>query len=183
MRNAWQPSTSSGNASHEQRLLQEFSKRRQGFSVIELIVIISLIGILFAVVLLALNPPTRLGTTRDAERRQAVHDILHALVAYGADNFGNVPSVIDSLTASVQIIGTNASGCTTVGGTCAGYTQIENACANITGLVDAYLTNVPTDPTTGTSGNARYYVQKSYNNRLEVGACDPEQTASIVERR
>lgn len=158
-------------------------KRARGFSLPELVVIMAIITVLFAVVLVGLQPTTRIGATHDAERRRAVHDILQALASYEADNTGNAPAVIDALTASVQLVGTNVSGCGGATASCAGYTKIESSCADLSSLVDAYLSAMPTDPTTGTAGNTRYYVQKTYSNRLEVGACDPEQTASILERR
>jgi type II secretory pathway pseudopilin PulG len=157
--------------------------RLRGFSIPELIVIITIISVLFAVILIAIDPASRVAATRDAERRRATHDILQALVSYVADNAGNTPPVIDALTASIQIVGTNASGCGSLTASCAGYSLITSSCADLSSLVDAYLVSVPVDPVTGTSGNTRYYVQKSYSNRLEVGACDPEKVSSIVERR
>ncbi|MBP9748946.1 type II secretion system protein [Patescibacteria group bacterium] len=159
------------------------SKEECGFSLPELIVVIAIIAVLFAVVLIGLDPTARIAGARDGERRRATHDILQALASYAADNSGNVPAAIDALTASIQIVGTNVSGCGSVTASCAGYTEIASSCADLSSLVDAYLESVPIDPTTGTSGNTRYYIQKSYSNRLEVGACDPEKVASIVERR
>ncbi len=155
----------------------------KGFSVPELIVVITIITILFVVVLIGLDPTSRIAATHDGERRRATHDILQALASYAADTAGNVPTTVDALTASIQIVGTNVSGCGSATTICAGYSLIESSCASLTSLVDAYLESVPTDPTTGSSGNTRYYIQKSYSNRLEVGACDPEKVASIAERR
>ena len=50
-------------------------------------------------------------------------------------------------------------------------------------LVDAYISAVPIDPKTGAAADTRYYIKKSANGRITVGACDPELSATISVTR
>jgi len=59
-------------------------------------------------------------------------------------------------------------------------------------LYPTYIAQIPLDPTGGTptagnlaigATNSGYYLQRTNGNRLEVGACNPEQTASISVKR
>lgn len=77
--------------------------------------------------------------------------------------------------------------------------------ANLSGLVPQYIAELPVDPrgsgapcgtgagcvTTGdvaiststTSTNTGYYIQRTTGNRIEIGACKPEQATSIFVKR
>jgi len=73
---------------------------------------------------------------------------------------------------------------------------LDDDVANATGLVDVYISDLPIDPlgsggdpTPGTTdlalgnNNTGYYLNRTASNRLEIGACHPEQTASIRVKR
>jgi prepilin-type N-terminal cleavage/methylation domain-containing protein len=161
-------------------LQREKGRDRKGFSAIELVVVIALIGFLFGVVAVAVDPATRFKNARNQQRQSDVAVLLGALYQYYSDNRGNIPSAIDSVTASAQVFGSNATGCNT---TCTATTTAV-ACVDISSsLVDKYLSNIPVDPQTGTSGNTDYFVNVLAGNRIVVGACDPENNASISVTR
>ena len=163
--------------------MTEKFRKNGGFTLVELLIIIGIIGILFAVILIAVDPARRFSESRDAVRRQDVRDILEAVVEYMADNRGNYPTNIDTVPASIQLLGTDL-GCN--GSACAGYvtTSIASACSNLnSSLVETYLAAIPPDPLTGTAGNTRYYINRKTGNRIEVGACDPERVTSISVKR
>ena len=83
-------------------------KKQEGFTLIELLVVIVIISILAAIIFVAVDPGTRFGDARDARRRAEVVSILNAVLKYQIDNDGDLPSVIDSVTGSSQMLGTAA---------------------------------------------------------------------------
>lgn len=151
-----------------------------GFTLVELLVVIAIIVILFAVILVAVDPPKRLAQARDAVRRQDVRDILEAIQEYAVDNDGVFPTGIDSVAASYQMLGTAGSGCDTA---CTNETTLA-ACLDLsTDLVEEYLAAIPQDPKTGTATISDYAVNKSANDRIAIAACDPEIASSIAAQR
>src|SRR3989344_7342592 len=74
---------------------------KKGFTLIELLVVIAIIGVLAAVVLVAINPAERLAQARDSGRKSDVGQIATALEAYfptGTD--AEYPAVLDNLTVA-----------------------------------------------------------------------------------
>ena len=164
--------------------MRKNNRRERGFTLVELLIIIGIIGILFAVILIAVDPARRFSESRDAVRRQDVRDILEAVVEYTTDNKGNTPTGLDDVPASIQLLGNSALDCSA--SPCAGYvsSEISTSCLDLSGsLVESYLASIPQDPNTGNAGDTRYYINKTSGNRIEVGACDPEQVTSISVKR
>ncbi|TSC72658.1 MAG: Uncharacterized protein G01um101438_375 [Parcubacteria group bacterium Gr01-1014_38] len=65
--------------------------RYAGFTLIELLIVIAIIGILAAVVIIAVNPGRQLAQANDARRSSEVNALLNAIGQYGADNTGQIP--------------------------------------------------------------------------------------------
>ncbi len=65
---------------------------RKGFTLIELLVVIAVLGILAAVVLVALDPLEQISRGRDSGRISSVAQLGHAIQAY-ATSSGNYPAV------------------------------------------------------------------------------------------
>jgi len=155
-------------------------KNKKGFTLVELLVVIGIIVILFAVILVAVDPARRLQQARDAVRRQDVRNILEAVQEYMVDNDGDFPGGIDAVTASSQVLGTDATDCDT---TCTAETTVV-ACLDLSGdLVEDYLADIPADPKTGTAANTDYALNKTAGNRIEIIACDPEIAGTISVKR
>src|SRR3989338_4430019 len=70
-------------------LAVSFSK---GFTLIELLVVIAVIGVLAAIVLLAVNPGEQLSRGRDTSRIAAVTQLCRALQGYYTANNGTFPT-------------------------------------------------------------------------------------------
>lgn len=156
------------------------NKQQSGFTLLEILLVVAAIGILAGIVILALNPSKQLGDTRNAQRRSDVNTILNAVYQYTIDNNGTLPANIDAVTGSSQVLGTAASGCDS---TCTAATTVS-ACVDLSGyLVPDYIVGIPTDPSSGAATNTEYYINKDANGRIEVGSCDPEQSATISVTR
>ena len=151
-------------------------KSNKGFTLLEILLVVAAIGILAGIVIVALNPAKQLGDTRNAERRSDVNTILNAIHQYTIDNNGTLPSGIDSIYTSAQVLGTAGSGADS---TCTATTTLAAAADLSSVLVPTYIVGIPTDPSTGTDENTDYYVDRDSNGRITVGACDPEQSATI----
>ncbi len=152
------------------------SKINQGFTLLEILLVVAAIAILAGIVILALNPGKQLGDTRNAERRSDVNTVLNAVYQYAIDNNGTFPSGIDTTYSSAQVLGTSGSGCDS---TCTATTTVA-ACVDVSSdLVPTYVVGIPTDPSTGSDSNSDYYIDRDSNGRITVGACDPEQSATI----
>lgn len=156
------------------------TKTTEGFTLLEILLVVAAIAILAGIVIVAINPGKQLGDTRNVQRRSDVNTILNAVYQFSIDNNGSIPSAVDDVAASYQVLGTATIGCDT---TCSAVTTVA-ACADLTSdLVADYIVGIPVDPGAGTSGNTDYYINKDANGRIVVGACDPEQSATISVMR
>jgi len=153
-------------------------RQSKGFTLIELLIVIVIISILAAIIYVAVDPATRFGDARNARRRAEVVSILNAVLKYQVDNNGSLPAGIDSTPATSQILGTAVGTCDV---TCTATGLNDEAdCVDLsTPLVDEYLAAIPLDPSTGVSTNTDYYINRTTSGRILVGACDPENGATI----
>lgn len=166
--------------------------RRAAFTLIELLLVIGIISILAAIILVAVDPAKRFAQARDARRAGEVYSVLNAILNYMSDNVGALPGsgtteTIDDTASTAQQLGTDIIGCN-LGCTPAGTTLAD--CLNLnTPLVDQYIGAIPIDPkgTNGThsydANRTGYYVNKTANSRILVGACNPERVSSITVLR
>lgn len=152
----------------------------KGFTLIELLIVIGIIAILAALTFVAVDPATRFAEARNSERWSAANSVLNAVLKYQVDNDGTLPSGIDAVTGSSQVLGTDATGCDS---TCTAVTTVA-ACEDLSSdLVTTYLAAIPLDPSSGAAGNTDYYINQDANGRLTVGSCDPELSETIVTQR
>ncbi len=85
------------------RLLQ-FSIRRSGFTLLELIIAIAVLGILAATVIVAINPSKRQNQARDAAVKNDIGQISSALQSYFTSGIvGTYPGALSALTTSSDL--------------------------------------------------------------------------------
>ena len=103
-------------------------KQNKGFTLLEIILVIAAIGILAAIVLVAINPNRQIAQARNAQRRSDVNTIYKALEQYLIDN-QDYPAGIDNTPRDI---------CGTTTG-----------CVNLGVLIPDYIAAIPTDPAGG----------------------------------
>lgn len=150
--------------------------KNKGFTLIEILVVIGIIGILATVVLVAVNPSRQFKQARDSQRVANVNTILNALGQNIADHEGNLfcDGSIKLLTADVSHIMDSS--------TVEGF-DIASC------VIPDYMPKLPYDPkndnafyTDEDNYNTGYYLTQDGLGRLTVMAQGEIQTTIAVTR-
>lgn len=149
-------------------------KKQKGFTLIELLVVIGILAILLAITLIAINPARQFGQANNTKRRSDILQVLNAVHQYVAENQGNLPAEVASLTAGTD--------------TLLNSTNFPNLCAQ---LMTNYLPALPTDPSLNTDNitdcaaawNTGYTIARDAANRITVSAPTTDNSASISATR
>lgn len=127
----------------------------QGFTLVEMIIVLAVLGVLATAVLVTLNPIDQLHKANDAKRKSDLAQVKRALDLYYNDNGNYPPSSVDF--------------------------KIVNAGTTLTwgSAWQPYMNNLPKDPTA--TNSYEYYSPASANGQtyyiyanLERGAKDPQ---------
>jgi prepilin-type N-terminal cleavage/methylation domain-containing protein len=144
------------------------TKQNKGFTLLEILLVIAAIGILAAIVLVAINPNRQLAQARNAQRRSDINTIYKALEQYLIDT-GSYPSSVNSNFKEICNTG-NKTTTDTLNPT----TLCDNK-ADLRVLVPTYLAAMPSDPSGGEYG---VYISME-NNKISLVAVDSEAGQSI----
>lgn len=123
---------------------------QRGFTLIELLVVIGIIGILAAVVLVAVNPGRQFASARDTQRRADLYGLTNAVYQYATENNGNIPTAITATPTNV--------------GTAGGLVDLSTV------LVPTYIAAIPKDPSTGTDADSQYVLYRNTSGRIVASA-------------
>jgi prepilin-type N-terminal cleavage/methylation domain-containing protein len=141
------------------------TKQNKGFTLLEILLVIAAIGILAAIVLVAINPNRQIAQVRDAQRRSDINTIYKALEQYLIDT-GSYPNSVNSNYKEICNTGTEQVG---------GATDCTNK-ADLRVLVPTFIAAIPTD----TSGGVYRVGINPVNNRISIEATGSESGQSIV---
>jgi len=135
------------------KFLQEVKRNNRAFTLIELLIVIGILAVLFAIVLFAINPQRQFEAARDTQRRSDVNAILNAVYQYTADNKGALPPAITAVSSDISNSGIDL-------------------CAT---LAPTYIAQIPTDPSAGSytscaAYDTKYNILKTAANRVTVSA-------------
>ena len=87
-------------------------KKQEGFTLLEILLVVAAIAILAGIVILAINPTKQLGDTRNAQRRSDVTTLLNATYQYSIDNNGVLPAGITA--TSTEVCASGAASCVVI---------------------------------------------------------------------
>ena len=151
---------------------QNHIQTRKGFTLLEVLLVIAVIGILAAIVLVAINPNRQISQARNAQRRSDVNTLYKALEQYLIDN--------QSYTVGgTGITNTPKEVCNTGNKTTTDTLSPTTLCdgkADLRVLVPTYIAAIPVDPT----GGAYKVSINSDNNRISVTAPGAELSQTIA---
>src|SRR6266702_7536786 len=103
--------------------------QEEGFTLLELLVVIGILAILMGIVIIAINPARQFALANDTNRRAAITQILNAIGQYETENHGTVPGGIPVAPAAAVNIKSAAGG--------------ADLCAAI---MPKYIPSLPEDP-------------------------------------
>jgi prepilin-type N-terminal cleavage/methylation domain-containing protein len=147
---------------------KQIKKSRQGFTLLEILLVVAAIAILAGIVIVAINPGKQLGDTKNAQRKSDINTILNGVYQYAIDNNGTLPTGITTTQTEVCV----------TGGSCSGLADLSPLTTD-----EEYLVAIPTDPTGSSTNGAGYEIFQSANGRVTVVAPDAEQGETISVTR
>lgn len=144
---------------------------QKGFTLIELLVVIGILGILLAIVLIAINPARQFAQANNTARRSDTNTLLNAIHQYGADNKGKLPTNMPAKGAAAVELKKAAGG--------------ADICADIS---PTYVAQLPTDPTLNTAAVSDctasyatgYFVAVDNSGRVTVSAPSAEDVGGTT---
>ena len=114
--------------------MRHSSANAKGFTLIEILLSITLMGMMATTVIVALNPAKQLSNARNAQRKSDIVNILAALNQYVIEHAGTYPGSITNTPTYICRTGKSISDCT-------GLIDLR-----VLTDLDAYMSALPVDP-------------------------------------
>lgn len=142
--------------------------KQNGFTLLEVLLVVAIIAILAGIVIVAINPGKQLADTRNTQRKADVNTILNAVYQYTIDNSGTLPPSMSTTTTQICRSDVATSSCTSL--------------VNLTDYLtvnEKYLTAIPRDPQSTSTIGVGYNINKTLNGRITVTAPSAENSQTI----
>jgi type IV pilus assembly protein PilA len=146
-------------------------KAQEGFTLIEILVVIGIIAILAAIVIIAINPARQFAQSRDTQRTSNLNAILNAVGQRLADNKGVFAGVNAANGKNCAPLPSTATAITTEDSP-----DITTVSAKLGCLVPTYIPALPTDPSGAVAPDTGYKIFTDANGRINVVASTQEPT-------
>ncbi|MBT6691180.1 prepilin-type N-terminal cleavage/methylation domain-containing protein [Candidatus Parcubacteria bacterium] len=148
---------------------------KRGFTIIELIIVITIVAVLAIGIFVAVDPAKRIGEARDAQRWSDLIAIAKAVELYTADN-GQLPSdfSVSNIAEGEKLVLCSSA----ASRTCDGQTE---ACLVVddSDFLGVYLNSIPIDPSKSVDTDTGYYITRGSGNSITFGVCDAYNSAGI----
>jgi prepilin-type N-terminal cleavage/methylation domain-containing protein len=138
--------------------MQRAKREQKGFTLLEILLVIAAIGILAAIVIIAINPTRQISQARNAVRQSDINTIQKALEQYLIDN----KAYPTSISTTPRYI-CNTASLQTEGPACTGFVDLKV-------LVPNYIAAIPRDPQATGDSTGYNIVINPNNNRVSVSA-------------
>ena len=135
-------------------------RRKAGFTLIEILVVIGIIAVLAAIVIIAINPARQFAQARNTQRLSNINTLLNAIGQNMADNKGIWSCGAVYFGAASSTVGTGAGN------------------ANLNCLVPTYISaGIPQDPSNGTLANTQYQISTTTLGQFMICAPNSSEAA------
>ena len=164
--------------------LKNKRKSGLGFTLLELIIVITIIALLAAATFVAVDPAKRIGQANNAQRWSDVTAILNAILTYVVDNSGTYPGS-GWTNNQLYVLGTTSEGCD-VTSLCTATNTAQASCLNLASdLIPTFLATIPQDPLLNgnSASHTDYYIYQTTGGRVTVGACERYNNEKIEVSR
>jgi len=147
---------------------------KHGFTLVEMLVVVSIIAILAVLVFEALDPLKQFREAKNARRWSQVNSLSTGVYRYIIEK-GTYPSGLDSKNRQ---LGTAQSGCNTL------CPSAENSCLDIQKNIEDYVPILPLEINGGSRERTGFMISKnSTNNVITITACGAENGTPIFVMR
>jgi len=145
------------------------SKSKKGFTLLEIILVITLISILFGIMLVAINPSNILSEVQDNQREADAMTIYQALEQYTLKNNAYPTAIVNMQNNSSAYI------CKPTVTNCTNSNQISLSSL----LIPIYLSKIPEYSTD--TNNSGFYVVKDSNGKIGIGGVRQVDNTTFVK--
>ena len=110
--------------------IMQYNKLQKGFTLLELLLVIGVVGVISSIVVVAVNPTKQFIKAEDAQRKHAANEIQKALLQYSIKN-GEYPDVLPEGEENAKVI-------------CRGNVS-HSSCLDLRALSGTYIVEIPQD--------------------------------------